>query len=448
MPPKPYIPLALDHYTPVLKSMPVPNIASVSDPPLVCVTFSEKLIPYLLGLLEIYRWPDKLSGTPEQVTTALGVFQDLMALLMEGNCPAMAITDLRINGCNLEVQYNAVNTWIVVGDLTSCAVPGPKGDKGDSGEAAYPYTPPPIPGANTRCNVADYVAAWVAGAFQDLLNQMNYELTISQNYANIAAALVGGIPGAGFLASAMFTAISGIAAIGQAGVQAAFTQQFREDVMCHLYCELGEDGDITQAVKDSWGSDVQGMTNDLHVAYANFIQATPLSILRQRAYFAHDYGGNCLPCDCTDTWEHTFDFTTGTHGWTAYNGWATLQADGWHGVSLTQGEITYMNLYIQLNTAAFALDGVYIEYTDTDVYGSTADMFRAWNEPDRQGNLVANYSDGTGDHANRNHFAAGTDGLDAVGVQSQLFSLSGYSGSTVAVHLIRIYGHGNKPDFE
>jgi len=146
-------------------------------------------------------------------------------------------------------------------------------------------------------------------------------------------------------------------------------------------------------------------------------------------------------------WSHTFDFTTGAHGWTAYNGWATLQADGFHGVTITQDGITYVNLYIQLNTDAFALDAVYIEYTDTDVRGNTADMFRAWNQPNRQGSLVVNYSDGTGDHANRNHFACGTDGLNATGVQSLLFALAGYDGSTVAVHLIRIYGHGQKPAF-
>jgi hypothetical protein len=128
-----WVPLALSNYTPVLRSMPVPAISDLMEPPLVCITFSEELVPYLLGLLELYRWPDKLSGTTEQINVALGIFQDLMAALMEGNCTPM-ITNMRVNGCDLEVQYNDVETWIVVGDLTDCAVPGPQGEKGYPGD--------------------------------------------------------------------------------------------------------------------------------------------------------------------------------------------------------------------------------------------------------------------------------------------------------------------------
>lgn len=80
--PKGYYPLALDNYTATFKPMPVPDLATIQDAPLVCVQFSEKLIPYLLGLLEEYRWPDKLKGTPQEVQHALSLFEDLRYALM------------------------------------------------------------------------------------------------------------------------------------------------------------------------------------------------------------------------------------------------------------------------------------------------------------------------------------------------------------------------------
>lgn len=127
---RPYHPLALHNYTPVLRSMPADEMpASLTEAPTVCLEISEKLVPYVLGLLEIYRWPDKLSGTAEQVESALGVFQDLMYALMTGNCLPM-VRDIRINSCNLEVTYDG-ESWIAIGSLSECAT-GEQGPPGKS----------------------------------------------------------------------------------------------------------------------------------------------------------------------------------------------------------------------------------------------------------------------------------------------------------------------------
>lgn len=84
--PKPYIPESLDNYTPVLKPMPVPPIESINDPPLTCIRFSSAFVPYLLGLLEIYRWKDRWAGTDEEKAIAAGITQDFMLLLTGSNC--------------------------------------------------------------------------------------------------------------------------------------------------------------------------------------------------------------------------------------------------------------------------------------------------------------------------------------------------------------------------
>lgn len=70
--------------------------------------------------------------------------------LPESPCGEMAITGIRVNECNLEVQYGSSETWVVVGSLSECAIEGPqgpqgiqgiqgaKGDKGDQGEQGAP----------------------------------------------------------------------------------------------------------------------------------------------------------------------------------------------------------------------------------------------------------------------------------------------------------------------
>lgn len=111
-------PRIIHNYTPVLRAAPVPGIESATEAPIGCFKFSRKLVPYLLGLLEIYRWDDKLEGTETEVKTALGVFQELMLILMTGDDCGM-IDELRILDCVL--QYRDGDTWYNVGDLRDCA---------------------------------------------------------------------------------------------------------------------------------------------------------------------------------------------------------------------------------------------------------------------------------------------------------------------------------------
>jgi len=80
--PRGYYPLALKHYTPVFKPHPAPKNKTPQDAPTVCLEISENLIPYLLGLLEHYRWKDAFSGSDSEVAHALTMFEDLRHLLM------------------------------------------------------------------------------------------------------------------------------------------------------------------------------------------------------------------------------------------------------------------------------------------------------------------------------------------------------------------------------
>lgn len=116
---------ALWNYTPVFRprSVPVPGIDSILEEPTVCVTFSQKLVPYLLGLLEIYRYEDRFAGTDDEIKTALGVFQDLVAAIAEGNCMPFQLRQNPDNSCQLQQSLDGGETWNTVFDYSLCVPP-------------------------------------------------------------------------------------------------------------------------------------------------------------------------------------------------------------------------------------------------------------------------------------------------------------------------------------
>lgn len=100
---------------------------SVDEEPAVCVRLSNKLVPYLLGLLEMYRWEDKLKGTPQEVVDGLGLFQDLLIALTEGNCTgdnmAFKLRQNPLNACQLQQSFDGGQTWTLAYDYSKCTTP-------------------------------------------------------------------------------------------------------------------------------------------------------------------------------------------------------------------------------------------------------------------------------------------------------------------------------------
>lgn len=116
--PKPEL---LTNYTPVFKPKPALEIATIDDAPTVCVEMSAELIPYLLGLLEIYRWPDRIRGTEEEKKHTVGLFQDLMArLATAGECSMFKLQQGIANPCHLYQSTDGGATWELAFDYSRC----------------------------------------------------------------------------------------------------------------------------------------------------------------------------------------------------------------------------------------------------------------------------------------------------------------------------------------
>ena len=136
--PRGWYPEALWNYTPLLTSAPTPDISSATDAPLICVHMSAALVPYIIGALELYRWRDKWQGSDAQVATALGVMQDLITILTEGdNCGGDMPTNFRFTSdCGLEYTNDSGTSWTAVPgwtDFATICFQGPAGATGAPG---------------------------------------------------------------------------------------------------------------------------------------------------------------------------------------------------------------------------------------------------------------------------------------------------------------------------
>lgn len=136
-----FMPEQLHPYDVRFSPMPVP-VEGVFDTPTVRICVNSAWVSHVDGVLERLLYTDAWKGSDADIERAVGEIQRLLAALSNiGDCESMAITAIRMNGCDLEVQYDGLLDWVKVGDMTACAVPGPKGDKGDAGEQGPPGPP-------------------------------------------------------------------------------------------------------------------------------------------------------------------------------------------------------------------------------------------------------------------------------------------------------------------
>lgn len=201
-----YLPHLITNYTPVLRPKPVPDLETAHDEPLVCVEFSAALVPYLLGLLEIYRWPDRFRGSAEDKERGTAIFAELMCILSEAGMCCCDETNEQIRQLRIiqNISYNQQLNQQYDGTPQSIGATLPTNFDGD---ATTDY-------GDNRLDVAlckavnDMLAAGITQAASDL------------NEVNAAAGFLTGILG-------LINPVAGIIV----GVTWAFTQQQLSNAM-------------------------------------------------------------------------------------------------------------------------------------------------------------------------------------------------------------------------
>ncbi len=124
--------MRVKEYDPVFRPQPIPDLSGE----FVCIVLDQVWIPYLMGVVERLAWEDAWQGTDEEKRQAVGMVEDLFVALDGGNCgeSELSIVGIRVNNCLLEVAFSTdPEAWVVVGNLSACAIPGPQGPPGEQG---------------------------------------------------------------------------------------------------------------------------------------------------------------------------------------------------------------------------------------------------------------------------------------------------------------------------
>lgn len=331
-----YKPELMWNYSPLIHPVPVPGVQSATEAPTVCVEMSAALIPYLLTGLEIYRWADRFQGTAAEVATALGVIQDLIVLLTEGNCPMP--TQFRFNAdCSLEYSQDGGANWLAVPGWTQFAElcfkgeqgeqgpPGPQGPQGPQGEPGNPGAPgapgspvppqPDIPAPTNLqdrqdlvCGIAFGVGDWLYLTFRDAMEIINQGVEAGSIVVDLASDLIDAIPVLGAVVQAVLDFAAGAATVASE-VLAGANNEFEEEIQCQLlkimWCDTD---DITEAYMSQVKAELRAWAANLPPqgpllilvgqAFALFLDAIVDAELLRRANVYKNYAA---PCEiCTD----------------------------------------------------------------------------------------------------------------------------------------------------
>lgn len=363
--PRLFDPLLLYPYSPVAKPMPPLEIDTVCDGPRVCVSFSCAFVPYLLGLLEVYRWEDSFTGTMEEKKKSVGLMRELMEVIAMACCgdDSSVVTIHRVNPNTgyPEISTDDGVTW------TS----DPESVYNKATEA------PPLLILDTndgRCemannvveNLQDLVADYSAkiGAI-DVVFDMAVELLV----AAIGILLIGLLPELIIpLLVALIPKIIDTARLltntTQAYWDGLFTNAVWNVTRCIVYCNTPDDGKYSvndwKNIQTQLRSQLGSGTQDAGANLAQMIDVWGVIGLKNASRLGSGAEGNCDDCECVDEWWYEFDFTG-----SAYN---TI----FHPFDSTNGHYVAGEGYapsVPVDIAYLTIEGDLVPYGGLDLIG-------------------------------------------------------------------------------
>jgi hypothetical protein len=185
---------------------------------------------------------------------------------------------------------------------------GIQGEPGVSGTTSNPApNPPGEPGQVLRCSVATGVSQWMIDKYGDALDAFAAAYELAESVEVAASGVIDAIPVVGAFIDAAMDFFAEIVEWDIANLKACITEEFEDSVFCALYCELGDDGIITDAIFSAWVANVAALPL-CSIALTAVGQVMALMMLGVGAQNARNRGyifataGNCrTTCeDCPD----------------------------------------------------------------------------------------------------------------------------------------------------
>jgi len=333
---------------------PIPEVNSGDT----CVTFDKKYLPYVIGALGALAAPQTYAeNQSESVQSA----RDLIALFIQQTGCGVDCEDI-----SFEVDENGnliftcsggdpIDVGHVVGpqgpqgpqgiqgeqgeqgeegpqglqgvqgSMGAQGVAGPQGPQGVSGTTSTPApNPSGADGDAKRCGVARGVTQWLIDKYGDSLDAFTAIYELAQSIEAAASGMIDAVPVVGAFIDAAMDFATEIVEWDIANLRACITEEFEDAVFCNLYCELGDDGVITDQVFTNFVQNCAIMPLCIHgltlvgQVFSLMCLAIGAQNCRNRGYIFASSGSGCPPCDACppDECDIVWNFATTGQGFT------------------------------------------------------------------------------------------------------------------------------------
>jgi hypothetical protein len=333
-------------FDPFIQANPPPG-AAVTDGPLLCVALNQEWAAWLRGAAVTLTMEEIYEGDTATKEWSVNQAKELLLLLSLGECNM--ITDIRIDGCDLQVMFDS-GQWVTIGNLSACAtgeqgppgppgadgitpapvwdetslswdldndgvgdtayvdLQGPQGAAGVDGECPpdcggpvdYPSEPPPYPPGqeppDIRCSAATKTATVLMDSIVEIEGKVNQALGFTEFLF-----LVTTIGVQAFFGGAIVNAYRNIWDLVKGG-DTFDAQVIRDGVMCEAYCILGEDGlwdrDKVLALADALEQRAVDEPDARYAAVGLFVRMLDHNGINYSERVDPIPGADCSGCDC------------------------------------------------------------------------------------------------------------------------------------------------------
>jgi len=174
--------------------------------------------------------------------------------------------------------------------------------------------PPVLDETHTKCDAAtngqqhlqDYIAA-----YSEALGAASSIVVLAGEVALLIVAILIAPESAPLILPLLFAAASAAFLLGQAAWDSYFTSDVYDDILCALYCNIGDDGQFTDeqytAFVDKLQADMpDGVAKD---TFINSVIAMGAKGINNMCSYGESADADCSSCDCTDapcdysTWD-------------------------------------------------------------------------------------------------------------------------------------------------
>lgn len=323
-------------------SFPQEVAAPLVDPDvdMMCVRYNPAWAAVLASacnqLIQLSTW----AGSDEDKKLAANRATNLKILLQQfEECDMCCCRDIVLHRVNddgeLQISTDGGVTWTQ--------------DPQDPRITGVQYPPMPMDDHHTKCDAATNASDWIGNIISETSSQLGGAGSLLEIAAAIAAVLFGvfvapeSLP---ILLPVLIPIISALVFLGQAGWDAYFTETVRSEILCALYCTVGDNGAWTAG---QYADFLAKLASDLPASVAkdliiDLVTRAGIIALNDNAAIGTSADADCSDCECTPGCH--------TDSWTIYAN------DGTHGTNLQVG-VDATGPYIQLTSGTIAAGHYY-----------------------------------------------------------------------------------------